>query len=83
MQELDWISVELVGVPTPESQWLAAHVARPPVMVCSTYQVQLAAIRAGLGVGVGPRVYATLDDDFEDLLDEDALEDPAGRSESN
>lgn len=64
LQDLDWISVELVGVPTPESQWLAAHVARPPVMVCSTYQVQLAAIRAGLGVGVGPRVYAALDHDF-------------------
>ena len=33
--------------------------------------------------GDSDHLYAGLDDDFEDLLDEDALEDPAGRSESN
>lgn len=58
---LDWIAVELAGLATPESTWLAAHVARPPSLVCSSYQVQLAAIRAGLGIGIGPRAYARFD----------------------
>ncbi|MCE9578850.1 MAG: LysR family transcriptional regulator [Deltaproteobacteria bacterium] len=62
--ELDWIAVELAGLATPESTWLAAHVGRPPVMVCSSYQVQLAAIRAGVGVGIGPRAFTTLDRAF-------------------
>ena len=61
LTELDWIEVELAGVATPESTWLAAHVARPPSVVCSSYQVQLAAIRSGLGVGIGPRAYARFD----------------------
>lgn len=72
LEALPWISVELSGLSTPESRWLAARVPRPPVMVCSSYQVQLAAIRAGLGVGVGPRVYADFDRDFI------ALDDPSG-----
>jgi DNA-binding transcriptional LysR family regulator len=72
LEALPWISVELAGLSTPESQWLAARVPRPPIMVCSSYQVQLAAIRAGLGVGVGPRVYADFERDFI------ALDDPAG-----
>lgn len=61
LTELDWIEVELAGLATPESAWLAAHVARPPSLVCTSYQVQLAAIRSGLGVGVGPRAYARFD----------------------
>lgn len=62
LAELPWIAVELGdGVPSPETAWLTAHVRRPPVLVCSSYQVQLAAVRAGLGVGIGPRVYPTLD----------------------
>jgi DNA-binding transcriptional LysR family regulator len=64
LRELDWISVELAGLRTPESTWLEAHVERPPVLVCASYQVQLAAIRAGLGVGIGPRLFAELDRDF-------------------
>lgn len=64
LRELDWISVELAGITTPESTWLQAHVERPPVLVCASYQVQLAAIRAGLGVGIGPRLFAELDRDF-------------------
>ena len=61
--------MELAGLSTPESQWLAARVPHAPAMVCTSYQVQLAAIRAGLGVGVGPRVYADLDPDFIALDD--------------
>lgn len=73
LRELDWVSVELAGIATPESQWLAAHVARAPAMVCTSYQVQLAAIRAGLGVGVGPRVYARFDRAFVALEGHPAL----------
>lgn len=64
LRELDWIAVELAGIATPESTWLEVHVERPPVLVCASYQVQLAAIRAGLGVGIGPRLIAELDRDF-------------------
>lgn len=64
LRDLDWIAVELAGIATPESTWLGAHVERPPVLVCASYQVQLAAIRAGLGVGIGPRLIAELDRDF-------------------
>jgi DNA-binding transcriptional LysR family regulator len=59
--ELGWVTVEVPGLATPEAAWLAGHGAPPPVLVCSSYQVQLAAIRAGLGVGVGARVYASMD----------------------
>ena len=59
--------MELAGLSTPESQWLAARVPHAPAMVCTSYQVQPAAIRAGLGVGVGPRMYADLDPDFPAL----------------
>jgi DNA-binding transcriptional LysR family regulator len=68
LSELDWVAVELAGLATPESAWLEAHVKRPPVLVCSSYQTQLAAVRAGVGVGVGPlaltrleRGYVTVD----------------------
>ena len=64
LRELEWIAVELAGLATPESKWLQAHVERAPVLVCSSYQVQIAAIRAGLGVGIGPRLFAELDRDF-------------------
>jgi DNA-binding transcriptional LysR family regulator len=64
LRELDWISVELAGMKTPESAWLEAHVDRTPSMVCTSYQVQIALIRAGLGVGIGPRVLAKIDRDF-------------------
>jgi DNA-binding transcriptional LysR family regulator len=64
LRDLNWISVELAGITTPESSWLERHMAHPPVMVCSSYQVQIAAIRAGLGVGIGPQLFADLDRAF-------------------
>jgi DNA-binding transcriptional LysR family regulator len=67
LQDLDWIAVELAGVATPESAWLETHVKRPPVLLCSSYQSQLAAIRAGLGVGVAPRALTTLDRGFVEV----------------
>ena len=64
LAELPWITVELGAVATPEAAWLEAAVGRPPALVCTSYQVQRAAIRAGLGVGIGPAVYARMDPDF-------------------
>lgn len=64
LSDLDWVSVELAGLSTPESAWLEAHVARPPALICSSYQVQLAAIRAGIGVGVGPAAFTAIDRGF-------------------
>ncbi|MBL9025620.1 MAG: LysR family transcriptional regulator [Myxococcales bacterium] len=61
LAELDWIAVELAGLATPESAWLEAHVRRPPVLVCSSYQTQVAAIRSGLGVGIGPLALTKLE----------------------
>lgn len=72
VRDLPWIAVEVAGLASPESAWLEATTATPPVMVCSSYQVQLAAIRAGLGVGIGPRVYATMDRAIVTLGDADA-----------
>ncbi len=62
--ELPWVVVDLPGMPALETQWLEGNLALPPVLSCSSYQVQLAAIRAKLGVGVGPAVAARLDPDF-------------------
>lgn len=64
LRDADWITIELAGVATPESAWVEANVAAPPRMICSSYQVQIAAIRAGLGVGIGPRVFASFDPEF-------------------
>lgn len=61
LDALPWIAVELPGLATPEAAWLARHAPHPPVLLCTSYPVQTAAIRAGLGVGVGPRVQAQLD----------------------
>ena len=58
LQALDWIAVELDGIPTPESAWLAAHAGVEPVLVCTSFDSQIAAIRAGLGVGLGARALA-------------------------
>jgi len=64
LRELDWISVDLPGSPTPEAGWLSRHVSRPPTLICSSYEVQTAAIRAGLGVGIGARALVAIAPDF-------------------
>jgi DNA-binding transcriptional LysR family regulator len=51
---LPWIVVELPGIDTPEASWLRMH-GGPPRLVCTSYEVLLAAVRAGLGVGLVPR----------------------------
>ncbi len=61
LQDLDWIGVELEGIPTSEMNWLAELTTQRPKLTCNSYQVQLAAIRSGLGVGIGPAVYPQLD----------------------
>lgn len=61
LEELDWVVVEIPGMTMPEQGWLAEVATRQPVLRCSSYQVQLAAIRAGLGVGIGPSNYTRID----------------------
>jgi DNA-binding transcriptional LysR family regulator len=53
-RSLPWIVVELPGIDTPEASWLRTH-GGPPRLVCTSYEVLLAAVRAGLGVGICPR----------------------------
>lgn len=61
LQELDWVAVNLPGVRTSEGAWLDELSPNNCPVVCNSYQVQLAAIRSGLGVGLGPALYATID----------------------
>ena len=51
---LPWIVVELPGIDTPEASWLRTH-GGPSRLVCTSYEVLLAAVRARLGVGIVPR----------------------------
>ncbi len=66
-EDLPWISVELGGPPPIEARWLQSLTATPPVLICSSYHAQLAAIRAGLGVGIGPAVVPSLERAFVSL----------------
>lgn len=52
--ELPWIVAEVPGIDTPEVAWLRVH-GGTPRLVCTSYEVLLAGIRAGLGVGIAPR----------------------------
>lgn len=61
LADLDWVNVELPGMRTSESMWLEELGPRRVALSCNSYQVQLAAIQSGLGVGLGPALYATLD----------------------
>lgn len=64
MAELPWVVVDLPGIPALETRWLQHTLSSTPVLSCSSYQVQLSAIRAKLGVGIGPSVVPRLDGDF-------------------
>lgn len=66
---LPWVVVDLPGLETPESAWLAEHGAARPVLRCTSYEVQLAAIQAGLGVGLVPRAALPLHRDLVALED--------------
>ncbi|MFO0552042.1 MAG: LysR family transcriptional regulator [Polyangiaceae bacterium] len=62
--ELPWIVVELPNLETPEVAWWAEHGGGRAVLRCTSYEVQLAAIRAGLGVGLVPRAALPLHRDL-------------------
>ncbi|MBX3270547.1 MAG: LysR family transcriptional regulator [Sandaracinaceae bacterium] len=51
---LPWIVVDVPGLETREAAWVQ-KLGGAARLVCTSYEVQLAAIRAGLGVGVVPR----------------------------
>lgn len=52
---LPWTSYVLPGVDTPEARAIAALGAVPRVE-CSSVETQLAAVRAGIGVAIAPRI---------------------------
>jgi DNA-binding transcriptional LysR family regulator len=61
---LPWIGYERPGFETPEAAFLVARGVPRPRLVCSSVESQIAAVRAGLGVALAPRLLAT---SFEDL----------------
>jgi DNA-binding transcriptional LysR family regulator len=65
--ELPWTSVHLEGLSSFEAEWLQGWLKAAPVLTCSSYHVQLAAVRAGIGVGVGPSLIPELDPSFVEL----------------
>ena len=65
---------DVPGIATPEREWLRDRGASPRLS-CTSYEVQLAAVRAGLGVALVPRAVLA---SHRDLV---ALEEhPAGPS---
>jgi DNA-binding transcriptional LysR family regulator len=64
LEELPWTIVELEAGGALESEFVNTWLRRPAAMKCTSYQVQLAAVRAGLGVGIGPAVISRLDSDL-------------------
>lgn len=72
--ELPWIAVDVPGIATPEQAWLRGRGASPR-LTCTSYEVQLAAVRAGLGVALVPRAVLATHRDLV-VLDEH----PAGPS---
>lgn len=52
-EALPWIVVDVPELDTPEAEWVRAQGGEVR-LVCTSYEVQLAAIRVGLGVGVAP-----------------------------
>jgi DNA-binding transcriptional LysR family regulator len=74
--ELPWIGYERPGFETPEAAFLRAHGAPRPRLVCTSVESQVAAVRAGLGVALAPRLLAST---FSDLavLEVPGLEAPA------
>lgn len=68
---LPWIGYERPGFETPEAAFLAAHHVRPR-LVCSSVESQVAAVRAGLGVALAPRLLAQSSRDLR-VLEVDGL----------
>lgn len=56
---LPWIGYERPGFETPEAAFLASRGAPRPRLACSSVESQLAAVRAGLGVALAPRLLTT------------------------
>lgn len=53
---LPWIGYERPGFETPEAAFLASHGVPQPRLTCSSVESQIAAVRAGLGVALAPRL---------------------------
>jgi DNA-binding transcriptional LysR family regulator len=60
-RELDWIALEIPGLPSREEAFLAEHVQVVPMMRTNGYLAQVEAVRAGLGVALLARSLLLLD----------------------
>lgn len=77
-ERLPWIGYERAGAaPTPEAQWLETIGAPRPRIVCSSVESQLAAVRAGLGVALAPRVLGRIAPELVELPLRDAPPTPS------
>jgi DNA-binding transcriptional LysR family regulator len=64
VRELPWIGYVREGIRMPESEWLEAIGIARPRIVCTSAETQLAAVRAGLGVAIGPRAQTLVHPDL-------------------
>lgn len=67
IDELDFMSVRLEGVETPEETFLDKHIGKKPWLVTSSYLAQIEAVRAGLGVALVPRSLKRIDPNLVEL----------------
>lgn len=61
LHELDFISLEIPGIPSREEAFLGQHVKVTPTMRTNGYLAQVEAVRAGLGVALLARSLLLLD----------------------
>lgn len=66
-EALDFIALELPGIPSREEAFLAEHVRVRPTMRTNGYLAQVEAVRAGLGVALLARSLLALDDRLVEL----------------
>ena len=66
-EALDWIALEIPGIPSHEEAFLAEHVRASPSMRMNGYLAQVEAVRAGLGVALLARSLLVFDERLVEL----------------
>ena len=54
-EKLDWIGLDVQEAGSPEFSWMRANVKRAPRLLSNDYDLQIEAVRRGLGVALVPR----------------------------
>ncbi len=55
VNKLDWIGLDVQQSASPEFAWMQANVTRTPRLLSNDYDLQIEAVRRGLGVALVPR----------------------------